>query len=85
MNVVFMLVEVAVGLIANSVALLSDAAHMLTDAAAIGLALVAVRLAAGRRRAASPSASAVGDPERAAQRRLAAGAGGVLAFEAMGR
>ena len=40
-----MLVEVAVGVIANSLALLSDAAHMLTDAFAIGLALVALRLA----------------------------------------
>lgn len=45
-NFGFMLVEVAVGLIANSVAVLSDAAHMSTDAAAIGLALVAIRLAA---------------------------------------
>jgi len=44
-NFGFMLVEVVVGLIANSVALLSDAAHMLTDAAAIGLALAAIRLA----------------------------------------
>lgn len=44
--VAFMVVEVVVGLLANSVALLSDAAHMLTDAGAIGLALVAVRLAA---------------------------------------
>ena len=35
----FMLVEVAVGVIASSLALLSDAAHMLTDAGAIGLAL----------------------------------------------
>ncbi|HEY8338392.1 MAG TPA: cation diffusion facilitator family transporter [Egibacteraceae bacterium] len=42
----FMGVEVAAGLIADSVALLSDAAHMLTDAVAIGLALVAARLAA---------------------------------------
>jgi cobalt-zinc-cadmium efflux system protein len=42
----FMLVEVAAGLIAGSLALLSDAAHMLTDAAALGLALVAARLAA---------------------------------------
>jgi cobalt-zinc-cadmium efflux system protein len=42
----FMLVEVAGGLLASSLALLSDAAHMLTDAAAIGLALVAARLAA---------------------------------------
>ncbi len=44
-NVGFMVVEVTIGLIANSVALLSDAAHMLTDAGAIGLALAAVRLA----------------------------------------
>lgn len=37
--------EVATGALAHSLALLSDAAHMLTDAAAIGLALVATRLA----------------------------------------
>jgi cobalt-zinc-cadmium efflux system protein len=43
----FMVVEVAAGVIAGSLALLSDAAHMLTDAGAIGLALVAARLAAG--------------------------------------
>ena len=42
----FMAVEVAVGIISHSLALLSDAAHMLTDAAAIGLSLVALRLAA---------------------------------------
>jgi cobalt-zinc-cadmium efflux system protein len=42
----FMVVEVAVGLLAQSLALVSDAAHMLTDAAAIGFALVAMRLAA---------------------------------------
>ncbi|HZE04848.1 MAG TPA: cation diffusion facilitator family transporter, partial [Solirubrobacteraceae bacterium] len=42
----FMAFEVAVGVISHSLALLSDAAHMLTDAAAIGLALVALRLAA---------------------------------------
>jgi len=41
----FMAVEVAVGVIAHSLALLSDAGHMLTDAAAIGLSLVAARLA----------------------------------------
>jgi cobalt-zinc-cadmium efflux system protein len=41
----FMVVEVVVGLLAHSLALLSDAAHMLTDAAAIGLSLVAARLA----------------------------------------
>ncbi len=42
----FMAVELAVGVIAHSLALLSDAAHMLTDAGAIGLSLVALRLAA---------------------------------------
>jgi cobalt-zinc-cadmium efflux system protein len=41
----FMAVEVAVGILASSLALLSDAAHMLTDATAIGLSLVAIRLA----------------------------------------
>jgi len=41
----FIVVEVATGVIAHSLALLSDAGHMLTDAAAIGLALLAVRLA----------------------------------------
>ncbi|HSZ69768.1 MAG TPA: cation diffusion facilitator family transporter [Solirubrobacteraceae bacterium] len=42
----FMVVEVVVGVLAHSLALISDAAHMLTDAAALGLALVALRLAA---------------------------------------
>jgi len=42
----FMGVEVIAGILAGSLALLSDAAHMLTDAGAIGLALVAARLAA---------------------------------------
>jgi cobalt-zinc-cadmium efflux system protein len=42
----FMAFEVAVGILSHSLALLSDAAHMLTDAAAIGLSLVALRLAA---------------------------------------
>lgn len=41
----FMVVEVVVGIIANSLALLSDAGHMLTDAAAIGFSLVAIHLA----------------------------------------
>jgi cobalt-zinc-cadmium efflux system protein len=40
-----MALEVAVGVAVHSLALLSDAAHMLTDAAAIGLSLVALRLA----------------------------------------
>jgi cobalt-zinc-cadmium efflux system protein len=44
--VAFMAVEVVVGLLIDSLALLADAGHMLTDAAAIGLALVAIRLAA---------------------------------------
>jgi cobalt-zinc-cadmium efflux system protein len=43
---VFMAGEVVVGVLANSLALISDAGHMLTDAASIGLALVAMRLAA---------------------------------------
>jgi len=42
----FMAAEVVVGLLVDSLALLADAGHMLTDAAAIGLALVAMRLAA---------------------------------------
>ncbi len=42
----FMVVEVVAGALVHSLALLSDAAHMLTDAGAIGLSLVAVRLAA---------------------------------------
>ena len=42
----FMAFEVTVGIISHSLAPLSDAAHMLTDAAAIGLSLVALRLAA---------------------------------------
>ncbi|WP_282203638.1 cation diffusion facilitator family transporter [Kitasatospora fiedleri] len=44
--VAFMAGEVVVGFAARSLALISDAAHMLTDAASIGLALVAMRLAA---------------------------------------
>jgi cobalt-zinc-cadmium efflux system protein len=40
-----MALEVGVGIAVHSLALLSDAAHMLTDAAAIGLSLVALRLA----------------------------------------
>jgi cobalt-zinc-cadmium efflux system protein len=44
--VTFMVAEVTVGVLASSLALLSDAAHMLTDAAALGLSLVAFRLAA---------------------------------------
>ncbi len=40
-----MLLEIAVGLVADSLALISDAAHMLTDAVAIGLSLWAASLA----------------------------------------
>ncbi|MGH2896361.1 MAG: cation diffusion facilitator family transporter, partial [Solirubrobacteraceae bacterium] len=43
--VAFMLAEVTAGVLASSLALLSDAAHMLTDAAALGVSLVAARLA----------------------------------------
>jgi cobalt-zinc-cadmium efflux system protein len=42
----FMAGEVIVAVLAHSLALLSDAGHMLTDAGAIGLSLVAMRLAA---------------------------------------
>ena len=44
-NVAFMAVEVVGGILADSLALISDAAHMLTDAGAIGLAILALRLA----------------------------------------
>ena len=43
--VAFMVVEVAIALIAHSLALLSDAAHMLVDAAALGMSVWAARLA----------------------------------------
>jgi len=42
----FMLFEVVIGFLASSLALIADAGHMLTDAGALGLALVAIRLAA---------------------------------------
>jgi cobalt-zinc-cadmium efflux system protein len=41
----FMVVEICFALAAHSLALLSDAAHMLTDAFALGVSLVAARLA----------------------------------------
>ncbi len=44
--VVFMLAEIAAGILANSLALLADAGHMLTDAGALGFSLLALRLAA---------------------------------------
>ena len=44
LTTVFLVAEVAGGLITNSLALLSDAAHMATDVIALGVSLVAVRL-----------------------------------------
>lgn len=41
----FLIAEVVAGILLNSLALLADAAHMFTDAAALGIALVAVRIA----------------------------------------
>jgi len=43
--VVFLIVQVAVGLAANSLALLSDAGHMATDALGLGMALAAITAA----------------------------------------
>jgi cobalt-zinc-cadmium efflux system protein len=43
--VAFLAAEVAAAIVASSLALLSDAAHMLTDGVAIGIAIVALRLA----------------------------------------
>lgn len=43
--VAFMVAELVAGIVGSSLALISDAGHMLTDAVAIGLALVALRLA----------------------------------------
>jgi cobalt-zinc-cadmium efflux system protein len=51
---VFMGVEVAAGLLANSLALLADAGHMLSDAGTLGLALFAAWIA---QRPATPSRS----------------------------
>lgn len=44
LTLLFLLVEVAGGLLSNSLALLSDAAHMMTDVLALGIALFAVRM-----------------------------------------
>src|SRR5438270_4125381 len=57
----FMAAEVVVGILADSLALISDAGHMLTDAAAIGLSLVAARLA--RRPAEAPMTYGLGRAE----------------------
>jgi cobalt-zinc-cadmium efflux system protein len=43
--VAFMAAEVAAGLFAHSLALIADAGHMITDAAAVGVAVVAARIA----------------------------------------
>jgi cobalt-zinc-cadmium efflux system protein len=45
LNFVFLIVEVAGGLLSNSLALLADAGHMLTDVAALLLAIVVAHLA----------------------------------------
>ena len=44
--VVFMVVEIVLGILASSLALIADAGHMLTDASALGLALFAAWAAA---------------------------------------
>ncbi|MSX94773.1 MAG: cation diffusion facilitator family transporter, partial [Actinobacteria bacterium] len=54
LNVVIVVVQVVIGLVASSLGLLADAAHNLTDVAAIVVSLVAVRFA---RRAANASRS----------------------------
>jgi cobalt-zinc-cadmium efflux system protein len=48
----FMVLEVALGVVANSLALLSDAGHMLTDALALAMSLMVMRLAVRRPRGA---------------------------------
>ncbi len=44
-NLLFMVVEIVGGLMANSLALLADAGHMVTDVAALALAIIVARLA----------------------------------------
>lgn len=44
-NATFLIVEFIGGLLTNSLALLADAGHMLTDVAALGIALIAHRIA----------------------------------------
>lgn len=46
LTISFLVVEVVGGVVSNSLALLADAGHMFTDVAGIGLALLAIRLAA---------------------------------------
>ena len=45
----FMVVEAVVGVISGSLALVADAGHMLADAAALGLAIIAQRIASQQR------------------------------------
>ncbi len=45
MTLLFAVIEVVTGFVANSLALISDAGHMVTDAAALGLALLAQLIA----------------------------------------
>jgi cobalt-zinc-cadmium efflux system protein len=44
LNLAFLIIELTVGLLANSLALLSDAGHMVSDVLALAIALVAQRL-----------------------------------------
>ena len=44
LNLAFLIIELVVGLLANSLALLSDAGHMVSDVLALAIALVAQRL-----------------------------------------
>ena len=44
LTLVFLVVELAGGIVARSLALLSDAAHMFTDTAALAIALLAIRI-----------------------------------------
>ena len=42
MTIVFVAIEIAGGIYANSIAILSDAAHMVSDVAGIGVSIVAL-------------------------------------------
>ena len=56
LTVITMVASIAGGIVSHSLALLSDAGHMLADAAALGLALVAQRVASRRARTGGPTA-----------------------------
>ena len=45
LTALYMLAEVAGGILTNSLALLADAGHMLTDVLGLGMALAAIRFA----------------------------------------